>query len=151
MVRISLRTLVNLCRGLSLCIPFVLIFASQGYLQKIIKQYMLTVYLPVLPQLSYCSVSSANNLASDTTVCDYDATGIVSLLLTLSPAIQKHVRRREIADSCGLGKGNNVSPLERALQFTLQETTAHTTRSRLSYQQGRESLKGRNIIRVKNY
>lgn len=88
MVRISLRTLVNLCRGLSLGIPFVLIFASQGYLQKIIKQYMLTVYLPVLPQLSYCSVSSANNLASDTTVCDYDATGIVSLLLTLSLAKQ---------------------------------------------------------------
>ena len=44
---------------------------------------MLTVSLQIL-QLSYCSVSSTNNLASDITVCDHDATVIVSLLLTLS-------------------------------------------------------------------
>lgn len=57
------------------------------------------------------------------------SSSVFSLLLTFSPAIQKHVRRRKIADSCGLGNGKNVSPLEKALQFTLQETTAHTTRS----------------------
>ena len=62
------------------------------------------------------------------------------------------MRSRKCADSSELGHGKNVSPLEKGPPPPPTATHhAHTTRSRLSYQQVGESLEGRNTIRAKNF